>query len=104
MQLTTQKSQEQANILLNIAIQLNLLDIEYCIEAAKKMKNHAIRQDSILVLNPFYPKSKTDLLSLQGKALTALVDYAELLKQVDELKKQVKIDETQQSKIADMFI
>src|SRR5690606_16568630 len=66
MEQSIERSEEQADIIKSIAIPIMLLDVEYCKQAAKDMRDQASRQESMAILNPSYPQAKNDILRLKG--------------------------------------
>lgn len=104
MDRTLEKSQEQAEIIKMIAFPIQMLDVEYCIAAANDLIDQAHRQESMVVLNPNYPRSKNELIQMQGKALRKLCEYVEALKEIEKLKLQVIEEENTKEKINKLFI
>lgn len=104
MEPTTEKSQEQANIISSIAIQIYFLDVEYLREAAKRFRDQASRQESMAVLNPRYTQTSNDIIRVQAKALMHLCDYVDSLKEVEKLKKDLQLEESNQELISKMFM
>lgn len=103
-ELTEEKSQEQAAVIFGVAVQLQAFDVFYCREVAKSIFAQANRQESMAVLNASYPQAKNDLLRKQAQALRALCDYVDLLKEVDQLKKEVAKHEQMRGEINRMFL
>lgn len=101
---TKENSEQQADIIKMIAIPIMMLDVDYCIDAAKKMLNQASRQEAMSVLNPNHPKIKNDILSKQGKALLTLCEYVNLLREIDKLNLQLKKEQKNRDEILKMFI
>lgn len=104
MEKTIQKSEQQAEIIKTIAIQICFLDVDYCYEAANDMCKQANRQESMAVLNPNHPQVKNDILRTQGKALLLLCEYVNTLKEVEKLKLQLANENKNMDKINRMFI
>jgi hypothetical protein len=104
MEKSIEKSEQQAEIIKTIAIQIYFLDVEYCLEAANDMCNQASRQESMAVLNPSHPQVKNDILRTQGKALLLLCEYVNVLKEVEKLKLQLAKENKTHDKIAGMFL
>lgn len=104
MELTQEKSEEVAEVLTFIRLQILTLDLDYLKEAARQFQNQAGKQEGLSVLLPSHPQSKNDLLRMQGRALTKLIEYIETLKEIDALKLQVIKDEVQRSDIAKLFV
>ena len=101
MEKTVEKSQEQADIINAIALPILMLDVEYCREAASDMCNQAIRQESMMVINPGYPQLKNDILRKQGEALRLLCDYVSTLKEVEKLKAKLADEQASENKMRD---
>jgi hypothetical protein len=104
MEKSVEKSEQQAEIIKTIAIQIYFLDVEYCREAANDMCNQANRQESMAVLNPNHPQIKNDILRTQGKALLLLCEYVNTLKEVEKLKLQLNNENKNRDEIARMFL
>lgn len=104
MELSNEKSQQQAEILQSIAVDVFLLDTEYCREVAEAMHDQASRQESMAVLNPSYPLEKNDLIRKKADALIHLCDYVDALKQVRDIEKEVGEKEKVQDQINKMFL
>lgn len=104
MALNIQQSQDLANQVEIIKLQLHFLDIEYAKECADAFANQANRQEAMAVLNPRYSQSRNQLLRSQAKALFHLVEFVEALKEADELKKTVKQEDETMEQISQMFV
>ena len=104
MEKSVEKSEQQAEIIKSIAIQIYFLDVDYCREAANDMCNQANRQESMAVLNPNHPQVKNDILRMQGKALLLLCEYVNTLKEVEKLKLQLNNENKTRDEIARMFL
>lgn len=103
MEVSIEKSQQQANILILISNHLRELDADYLKEASKRMFNDANRQESIAVLNPRFNRDKTILMKAQSAALGTLVDYINILKECDELKTKIAMRDNSISEIEKLF-
>jgi hypothetical protein len=104
MEITIEKSQEQAEILQMIGICVATLDLEYLEQAAKDTLMQANRQESMAVLNPSYPQVKNDILRTQGQALSCLCQYIGKLKEIDALKLKMKDEDVMRQQIQSLFI
>lgn len=104
MEFTVQKSEELAEHLLHIRMQILMLDHEYLKGIAQKLKDQAGRQRGMAVLLPTYPETGNSLLNMQSKALVKLSEYIDTLKAIDELKRQLAIDLDARDSIAKLFI
>lgn len=104
MEKTTEKSEQQAEIIKMIALPIMALDIEYCKEAAIDMINQAQRQESLAVLNPNHPQIKNEILRTKGKALWALCEYVDMLKEVQKLEAQLRKEQNARDHIYKMFM
>ena len=104
MEKSTEKSEQQAGIIMSIALPVMLLDIDYCKEAAKDMKQQASRQESMMILNPNHSQIKNDILREQGVALKHLCDYAESLQRIQKLKLGLSQEQKNRDKISKLFI
>ena len=93
MKKTIEKSQEQVDIVTSVALFIQILDVEYCREAAEDMIKDASRYDSMAALNPSYNPEHGQLMRKQAEALTLLCDYVDTLKEIDKLKAGVKTRE-----------
>jgi hypothetical protein len=98
------KSLQLADVINRMKPLLMEIDLEHAMETAKQMSRHGDWQDSAAVLNPSYDPDKSDLLRVQGKALSTLVEYAKLLKRCDELKETVAANSAARSEIDKMFL
>lgn len=98
-----EKSEQQADILLQIALPVMFLDTDYCIMAAKDMMTQASKQESMAVLNPNHSQTKNDILRAKGIALQRLCDYVDALKNIEKLNSDLKIEAANQEKIKKLF-
>jgi hypothetical protein len=99
-----ENSQEQAEIIKMIAFPVMMLDVEYCREAAKCFMDQASRQESMAVLNPSHSQIQNDILRKQGEALKFLCDYVDALKQVEQLKQDLSLENANKDRISKLFI
>ena len=104
MEPTTERSQEQADMITTIAVQLHFLDVDYCRDASRRFMAQASKQESISVLNPRYSQTNNDIIRVQAKALMHLCDYVDCLKEVQKLKKDLQLEESNQDMINKMFM
>lgn len=104
MEHTVEKSELQAEVIKTVAFFLNTLDIEYCRSVGESMMKQAARQEAMTVFNPTHPQLKNELLRKSGKALKVLCEYTDLLKECDELRKQIKDEEGQRNKLNNLFV
>ena len=104
MELTEEKSQEQANIIQMIALYIEGIDTEYCTQAAKEMKKQVTFQESIAVLNPSYLPTKNDILNLQLEDLEYLINYTKISRKIQKLRLKLKTEEENQNNINDLFL
>lgn len=103
IELTVEKSQEQAEILFQIGFLANMIDHEYMKEVGKAMKKQSHFQDSALILNPGHPQLKNRILSKEADAVNLLCDYIDSLKEIDMLKNQLSEEENIRDNIKKMF-
>lgn len=101
--MNTEKSEELAECINSIKMMLWIMDIAYAKEAVEAMRNQASFEDSAAVLNPMYNPEKTRLITEQAKMLEHLIQFVEIGKQVDEMKKSVNQYSENQRKIMQMF-
>lgn len=101
---TRENSEEQAEVIKSISMLVLALDTDYCLEIVKDMRAQAQRQRSMAVLNPNHPELKNQILDKQASALKSLCDYVNQLKKVEELKKQLAIEELNRQQIAGLFL
>jgi len=80
------------------------IDIDYLRLAVKEIANKAIMYDSTAALNRSYNVTKSNLLSVQSRALKKLLEYIEELKKFDELKEKVVREEKLQDNIEQLFL
>jgi hypothetical protein len=104
MELSQEKSERQAEAIIGIAIYIEHLDIEYCKTIGKEFIDRASYQESAMLLNPSHPQIKNDILRTQGEALLELCRYAESLKEIQRMKKELGELEANQEVIKNMFI
>ena len=104
MELSEEKSIEQAEIIKMISVPIICLDVDYCRRLAAEFIKKANIQNSMIVLNPSHSPIKNEILQKQGHALNFLVEYVEALKKVDALKIKLKKEESIQHEISKMFI
>jgi len=98
-----EKSEEAAAIILNIAIQVSVLDVEHCRKAANDMIEQASFQDTIAILNPRHSLINNDILRAKGKALKLLCDYADAINKIQEMNKRLKVEENNMDMISKLF-
>lgn len=103
MDMTKEKSEEQAEIILNIMMCLHGLDVPYLRQFAKTLKDGAVQYDSMAVLNRGWNGSKSKLMEAQAKAANLLCDYKEALQKIDKLKQEVKDEEDSQKVMRNLF-
>lgn len=104
MELTPEKSQEQADIITSIKPLLWILDTDYCKVLASAMIDQAYRQDTLSILNPNHSLSKNRLLEKQAKALRLLAEYVDTCKECDEIKKRIAQEGQAMANIAKLFV
>jgi len=104
MELSQEKSKEQADVIYGIATYIEFLDIEYCKTIGKEFIDRASYQESAMILNPAHPQIKNDILRTQGKALLDLCRYAEALKEIQRMNQELGHQEANQSALKKMFI
>jgi hypothetical protein len=104
MEITREKSEQQAAFIMQIGFIASALDLDYLRECGRQIMQQASYQESMAVLNPLHPQSKNNLLRSQGKALFNLCDYVESLKEVDRMKEAVSVDEQHADTIAKLFM
>ena len=104
MNLTEEKSREQAAIIKSIKPLIRLLDLDYCRALVDEMLSQASRQEAMAVLNIRYSQSKNDSLRMSGIALENLCDYVDSLKECDRIKERIRTEEAQQSDIEKLFL
>lgn len=85
------KDSEHLALALEIMKQsIHMIDLDYARVVHKGLLEDANFKDSAAALNPMYIPKKTELLRLQASALGKLIEYIELLKLIDVLKREVK--------------
>lgn len=107
-----QNSQEQAEILKMISVPILMLDVEYCREMAKDLKQQVNMQQISAALNPnlyltilpTYSEAKNKLILLQAKALDSICDYVDSLREIDKTKLQIVVEEKQKDQINQLFL
>lgn len=106
MELTEEKSQQLANTINAIRVQLlaNPIDVAYARAALVAMRNKASRMDAAAPLIRSYSPTKSDLLQKQADALGWLLLYIEALQQCDELKQRVQMEKDMHDQIENIFI
>ena len=104
MDITREKSEQQAALIMQVGFIASALDIDYLRECARQIMQQARHQESIAVLNPRHPQSKNNLLRSQGKALHTLCDYVDSLKEADRMKEAFSVDEQHAETIAKLFM
>ena len=104
MALNITRSQDLANQIEVIKLQLHFLDIEYAKECALAFDEQAGKQEALAVLNPMYSQSKNQQLWAQAKALKHLVAFVEALKEADSLGEIAKEEDEVREQINRMFV
>jgi hypothetical protein len=103
MQVTIEKSQEQASVLSIIAMMTQQLDPEYLIEVSNQLSEKSQRMDSMAVVVTRYNPDKSRLLESQAKALRSMVEYINALKKCDELRDSIRSNEAAREEIDSLF-
>jgi hypothetical protein len=98
------KSMELASQLEGMKAFLMIMDVDYIREMSVNFYKQADFQDSAAVLNPMYNPVKQELLRKQAKSLSILGEFITLLKEADELKREVRSHEEAQSDIMKLFM
>lgn len=104
IELTKEKSEQQALAIELMKPFLFMLDLEYCKELVKAMYNQASMQDTLSVLNPSYDHSKSELINTQATALNHLIRYVEKLKECEALKEKIGVRQNHIAEINKMFL
>ena len=100
VEVTLEKSQEQANVLLCILIGIKDLEVPYLRNFARNLAENANTYDSMAALNRNWNTHQSALMAAQAKAAHLICDYKECLEEVDKLKELAK-DEREQNKFID---
>lgn len=98
------KAVESASNIQMINVWVAELDIDFLKKCLETLKEQAIRQDSLIILNPGYNQIKTKILDKKNQALEHLINYTEALNEVEELKIKLGKSEALQEKINDLFL
>lgn len=99
-----ENSQEQAEILKMISMPILMLDVDYCREMAKDLRQQVNTQQTLAVLNPTYSETKNKLILLQAKALDDICNYVDSLREIDKTKLQIVVEEKQRDQINQLFL
>lgn len=101
-------TEEQSLILAKTLIPINnhvfCMDLDYATAAGIEMVQQAGRQEAMSIINAEYSQAMTDILRAKGQALLLLVDYAEKLKEVDELKKKLTKEQQHRENVKKLFM
>ncbi len=103
MELSIQKSSEQAEIISSIVLLLYGLDVPYLRHFANTLNQQANQYDSMAALNRNWKASKSQLMAAQAKAITCLCDYKDALQAIDKLKVEVAEEDEQNHFIDKLF-
>ncbi len=87
MEITTEKSKEQAAIMQMINAYIPMIDVEYIEEAATQTQRQADSYDTMAVLNRMWTPTGADLLRKQASALRNLAAYIKDNMAIDDLRK-----------------
>ena len=98
------KAHETAHLIKIANTFLSQLDIEFIEQSAKETMEQADWQETIIVLNPGFNQSKTDLLREQGIALKHLSNYIKSLKECDNIRTKINDGDTLQEQINALFL
>jgi len=79
------------------------MDLEYLKACSEKFRDQASWQDSASVLNPSYNPTKSDILRKQAQTMGYLLQFVNGLKECQELKDKAALEDSQRSKIMEMF-
>lgn len=86
MEITTEKSKDQAAIIQLINAYIPMIDVEYIEEAAKQTQRQADSYDTMAVLNRMWTPAGADLLRTQASALKHLAAYVRDNMAIDNLR------------------
>lgn len=105
MEITEEKSLDQAAIIKVINAYITRLDVEYLTEVAEQLRNQARRQDAMLVLsNDRTQVTKNKILFEKYNALYLLTQYIKTLMQVEKLNSSLADQAKQECEINKLFI
>ena len=104
IELTKEKSEQQAAIIRSIGVMILLLDVDYCRELVKRMYGQASQQEAMAVLMPRHSQTKNDSLRASATALDHLCDYVDALKECDRLKARIQAEEGMQDELSKLFL
>lgn len=99
-----EESEKQAAILKIIRAYCESLDIDYLRQCLIDMRDQAVRQDSIAVLNMSYNPDKTKHLSMTAQALENLILFVENCKKAEELSLKILETDKLREDISKLFI
>ena len=88
MEITKEKSQQQAAVIEMIKAMVFQLDPEYLAECVKKMNSDASMYDAAAALNIQYSPTRSKYMNACANQLKSLVDFIQLGKEVDELRQK----------------
>lgn len=103
MEVTVEKSQEQAGVLLNILIAIHGLDVAYMRNFAQNLNKSASLNYSMAALNHNWNEHEHNLMLLQAKAANLICDYKEILQEITKTKELVADAKEHQKFIDKMF-
>lgn len=104
IQLTEEKSTEQAGMIQTIGILVQNLDIKYLEKLHEALLKQASRQDALSVLNPRYTSVKRDLFFAKIKNLSHLIAYAQTVEEIKKLALIVNKDDLHKEEIDKFFM
>lgn len=104
MELSKEKSEEQADIIRTIGFLVVQLDTNYCKKVAMEMNNQANVEMSISILKPDYSFIKNEIIKVQSGALMDLANYVEKLKEVERLRQQLTVENKAKNEINKLFL
>lgn len=80
------------------------IDLEFARKCVNDLREHGGFIDSAAVLNPMYNPLKPDIIRKQAKALSLLVEFIELLKEVDQMKERLSNEQANKEEIMKLFM
>ncbi len=98
-----EKSQQQAVLMSMMSPYLLMLDRNYLEMAAKEIMNRARNYNSMAALMPNWRPEKSELMVAQARAIQALVNYIDSLKEVDAAKQALGKADDVRDEIMAMF-
>lgn len=102
--LTKEKSESLAEDLINIHLLMGLIDLDYLKEFAKEFDDERNKYEGIGFISRSFSSTKIDLQRKQAECVKRLIEYINILKEIDELNLKIEQEETSRQNVDRLFL